>query len=177
MEFDLKVIETQNGGDLVLLGNDLALDETFETMIYLAMFGGNVQASTSPDRLPTEQDASWWGNALLYADTPSLQFNSLTERTLNTTPITSAGLIKMRQAVQSDLEFMKEFAEVVVTVTSPKVDTVNIDILVTKPANLQQQRFVFIWDATLRSLLGSYRPNIHILPTLRGLNSTLANIL
>lgn len=131
---DVAVIETLNGGDLQLKGNDLGLVYSIENMIYLALFGGNVEASTEID-IP-EQSLDWWANRLLFRDTPSAQFNSLTERTLNTTPLTSAGRITIENAIKKDLEFFEEFgATVTVSVSIVATDRINVSIKVSIPAS------------------------------------------
>lgn len=148
---DLRVIETRNGGDLNLQGNDLEVVEGFENMVYLAMFGGNVEASRLTERLEGTEDFSWWGNSLM-PDDPIIQFNSLTERTLKTTALNSAARLTIQRAVEADLEFMQAFAEVEVVVSLPKIDTVQITVYLLKPNGLQNQQFIFIWNATQQSL-------------------------
>jgi hypothetical protein len=173
---DLRIIETGNGGDVLLSGNDLAVDYTFETMIYLALFSGNPGYSTPTDRLPTEMAYDWWGNTTLLPNQPLLQFNSLTEFTLNTTTLNSAGRITIQNAVIADLGFMADFAEITVAVVIPTVDTVNITIRLQKPDNLQETSFIFVWDATIQALTGAYVPNSNI-NLLSGLQSTLQTTL
>jgi phage gp46-like protein len=149
---DLKVIEEGNGGDLELVGKDLATITGLQNMIYLAMFGGNVEASTPSERIPSEQDFSWWGNALFMDGEQEVQFNSLTERTLKTTALTSAGRIKIEEAIKKDLECLNSFAITTVSVTLPTPDRVNINIRIQEPPNQQQKEFVFIWDGTKAEL-------------------------
>lgn len=149
---DLKVIESGNGGDLVKNPKDLAVVSGLGNMVYLALFGGNVQASTPTKRLETEQDFSWWGNSLFFPNDPTLQFNSLTERILNEVALTSSGRVQIEQAVIKDLEFMKEFANVEASVSIPATDQVEIYVKVTQPDNQQEQEFTFLWDATNNEL-------------------------
>ena len=44
--FDLALFETGNGGDYNFTGKDLAVVNGTENMPYIAMFGGNIEAST-----------------------------------------------------------------------------------------------------------------------------------
>jgi hypothetical protein len=125
---DLAVLETGNGGDLQLKGNDLAMVFGYENNVYLALFGGNVEQVTPPNRVPGTEDFSWWGNRLLMPSNQSNQFNSITERTLKTTPLTSAGRLIIENAVKKDLEFMAAFAKVKVDVVIVATDVVNINI-------------------------------------------------
>lgn len=143
---DLKVIETGNGGDITKNGNDLAMVFSFENMPYLALFGGNVEAVTPQKRLESEQAFDFWGNSLLFTNDTSIQFNSLTEKTLQITPLTSSGRLIIENAIKSDLEFMAPFAEVTVVTEIVATDQINIGIGIKKPDNLEEKRFIYIWE-------------------------------
>lgn len=145
---DIKVIDEGNGGELVKTAKDLVVISGLQNMIYLALFGGNVSASTPVKRLATEQASDWWGNSLFFPDEPGRQFNSLTERTLNSVALTSSGRVRIEEAVKKDLEFMKDFAEVSVSVSIPELDKVMIEVQAQEPDNIEEQAFQFIWDAT-----------------------------
>ena len=149
---DLKVIEIGNGGDLIYEGKDLSVIEGFGNMPYLAMFGGNVEQDTPSVRLAEEQAFDWWGNSLLMNNDKSIQFNSLTERTLQNTALNSAGRLQIIQAVQKDLEFMKPFAQVSVDVYIISNDRVKILITLTEPQNQQEKKYIYICDGTLKDL-------------------------
>lgn len=148
---DLAVIETENGGDLVKKGNDLGLVTGWANMPYLAMFGGN-PGHPSKTQVKTQQNLDWWGNQLLFADKPSLQYNSLTEYTLLNTALNSAGLSAIQKAVLSDLDFMKEFAILTVTVSLVQIDKVKIEVVVRQPKNLEGANpndyalIIYLWD-------------------------------
>lgn len=145
---DLKVIESGNGGDLVKTSKDLTVISGLGNMVYLALFGGNVKASTPQKRLASEEAFDWWGNSLFNPNDPDVQFNSLTERTLNNVALSSSGRLRIEQAAIKDLEFMKSFAVPTVSVSIPETDKVNIYVRVQEPDNQQEQAFTFIWDAT-----------------------------
>lgn len=149
---DLKLRENYDGGELVKTTKDFEVIYGFGNMPYIALFGGNVEASTPVDRVPSEQNVDWFGNELLMRDEPGLQFNSETERTLNKTPLTSAGREIIQQAVFQDLRFMKDFARVGVSVAIIATDKVRIAIRLEEPDNLQTRDFIFIWDATRNEL-------------------------
>lgn len=147
---DLLLIEGGDGGELVKTTKDIQVIEGLENMIYLALFGGNVEASTPVQRLSTEQDRSYWGNVFL---SPKEQFNSETERLLSKVVLNSSGRIDLEQAVKRDLAFMKDFAEVTPVVSIIAIDRIRIDVKVQQPGNLQSQSFVFIWDSTKAELI------------------------
>jgi len=135
--FDLSVIETLNGGDVQQVGNDLAVVYNIENMIYLGMFGGNVEASTDNTSVQIES-FDYWGNSLLMFNNPSQQFNSLTERTINTTPLTSSGRVLIENAIKKDLEFFKDLGGIV-TVSVEIVATDKIKVRIRVELNNQQQ--------------------------------------
>ncbi len=154
---DLAIIETGNGGELKIVGNDFAIQNGWGNMVYLAMFGGNVEAITGPVS-PTEIREDYWANNLLFPNDSSVQYNSETERTLRDVALTSAGRVKVQQAVERDLKFMKDFADISVSVSIEGVDRVNITIKVREPEKSkgttadQFRAFIFIWDATAQEL-------------------------
>jgi len=150
---DLKLIETGNGGDLVKTKKDLQVIEGFENMPYLAMFGGNVDDSTPVTRADNTQAFDWWGNKLFMSEEPVQQFNSLTERTLHQVALNSFGRVQIENAVKKDLEFMKAFAELDVSVSIESDDRLLINIGIQQPDNIQNKDFVFIWDATQGQLI------------------------
>jgi hypothetical protein len=158
---DIAIIENGNGGDLKIVGNDFARQGGFGNMIYIALFGGNIEQSTG-ELVATQQDFSYWANRVLFNENESIQYNSLTERTLRDVPLTSAGRTKIQQAVERDLKFMNDFAKVTVVVSIEGVDRVLINIRVqeldknlgTSPAVFSA--FIFVWDATKQEV-GDFR--------------------
>lgn len=148
---DLKIVEQGNGGDLLVSGKDLAMYQGFENMIYLALFGGNVEQDTPQTRNEAEQAFDFWGNTVFFNNDSSLQFNSQTERMLQSVALSSSGRLQIEQAVKKDLEFMQAFAKVSVSVTIPdrtesRTDTLRINIGVLEPDNLTEKKYVYIWD-------------------------------
>lgn len=143
---DLRIVETGNGGDLALLGNDFAKANSFENMVYLAMFGGNVGFSTPKRRANDEQAFDYWANSLLFADSPELQFNSETEKALGEISFTSNGRQILEQAIKTDLKFMQPYANVSVNVTILTFTDLQMKIDIIKPDNKIEKQFIFIWD-------------------------------
>lgn len=103
MGWDVALLESGNGGDLTMNGNDIGVYYQNENEIYLRMFGGNVEADSKVNRKNGDRDQSYWGNKLLFNNDPNVSFNSLTERTLNTTPLTSQGRSIIENAIKKDL--------------------------------------------------------------------------
>lgn len=99
---DVFVTELAGYGDLQLKGEDLVITMGYESLPFLALFGG------------TED---WWGNALL--PNRDEKFDSITERTLREVALNSAGRIKIEAAIKTDLEFLKKnLPGVVITVNT-----------------------------------------------------------
>lgn len=153
---DIKLYETGNGGDIMIKGNDLETVQGFENFPYLAMFGGNVEQTTQQVGAGDEQRFDWWGNAFLPKQ--NTQMNSITEKKLITTAITSQGRILIEEAIKADLAFMQSFANISVAVTVISDDWLNIAVTIQEPTNLQGKQYQFIWDATAGKILedGSY---------------------
>ena len=68
---------------------DLVTIEGLQNMVYIALFGGNTEASTPIERIDNELAFDYWGNTLFDLNEPQAQFNSLTERTLTETALNS----------------------------------------------------------------------------------------
>lgn len=156
MSLDLLIEETLNGGDSVKIGNDLSVIYGFQNMPYLALFGGNPGFITPQNRLLNEQAFDYWGNSLFMFNQREVQFNSLTEYTLNNTVLNSNGRYIIEQAVISDLQFMTKFCIVSVSVVIPDVDRVNIGVRIQQPDNQENKDYIFIWDATNKELNSYY---------------------
>ena len=148
---DLKLIETFDGGDLVLNGNDLQVIDGFQNMIYLALFGGNIEQSTKQYN-ENEERFDYWANSLLMLDSPDIQYNSETERTLNEVALNSRGRLLIEQSVKKDLEFMQDFGNIDVNVSIVQNDRVKINVIIKEPNELNSNEFNYIWGATENEL-------------------------
>lgn len=159
---DVAVLNTLNGGDIQVIGNDLASQNGWGNMVFLGLFGGNIDAITDNNRVATQEANDFWGNNLLHPQDGGKQFNSTTEKTLKTVALNSAGRVKIEQAVKQDLAFMADFANVTVLVKIISDDRIDIGIRVEEPENLngrlpdQYREFVLIWDATKQEV-GDFR--------------------
>ncbi len=146
---DLLLEENGNGGEFVKTPRDLAVIEGLQNMVYLSLFGGNTKASTPQDRLSNVEDLSYWGNFFLERNE---QFNSETEKALKSNALTSAGRINIAQAIDVDLKWMSEFAEITRSVSIIESDRIKIQIQIKQPGNLEDKSFIFLWDATKEEL-------------------------
>ncbi len=104
MGWDVALLESGDGGDITMNGNDIGVYYQDENEIYIRMFGGNIEADTKINRKNGERDVSFWGNKLFFNNDPNVSFNSLTERTLKLTELTSKGRSIIENAIKKDLQ-------------------------------------------------------------------------
>lgn len=143
---DLLLIETGNGGDVVLNGNDFVLIDGLQNMPYIAMFGGNVELSNN------DESVDWWGNSLLMFNEPDVQYISVLERTLTNIALSSASIQVIKRAVAEDLSFMQDFCDIKIDVQLIGIDRISIYIKITKLDGLEVVEFNYLWNATNNEL-------------------------
>jgi len=134
---DIALFESGSGGDFSIVNNDLLMGETLFQQIYLALFGGNIQASTKASYLETEDRYDYWANSLIWKDVKTKQFNSETERTILTSTLNSSGRLSIIQAVYQDLDYLN--AVVTFSVNVEILDTNRIRIIVNLSGKTNQQ--------------------------------------
>lgn len=149
---DIELIDTGSGGDGIFTGNDFVTIDGLQNMIYIGLFGGNLESNTK-DFLESEQRFDWWGNGLLLSENESAQFNSDTERLLRDVALTTSTRVQIEETVKSDLQFMTDFATIEVLVIFVNDDRIEINIKIIEPDNIEDKDFVFIWDATEKELI------------------------
>jgi phage gp46-like protein len=144
---DISIYENGNGGEFDYQNNDVVLTEGLFNQVYLALFGGNVEQSTTQDMESPRLD--WWGNQALLADSPKAQFNSLTERTLREVALTSSGIAQIEQAMAADLAYLG------ITFTASAfldgADRLNLSVKLDQ----EGEGFLFIWDAAKAEVIES----------------------
>ena len=150
---DLHLFESGDGGELLLLNGDLALSETLFQTIYLALFGGNVEASTIGNEIVGQERFDYWANSLIFKDIKSKQFNSMTEKTLKSVTTNSSGRLKIKTAVENDLIFLKKIINFDVNIVILRVDKIQIEILINSISNQSNKAFQFIWDNAKQELI------------------------
>ena len=126
---DLRLIETFDGGDVVVSNNDLELTNELNNQVYLALFGGNVEQSTAEvNQEISNERFDFWGNELFHQDEPDFQFNSNFERALQTVALNTEGLQELEQIALADLAFLNEFGTVSVDISIRQVDGIRISV-------------------------------------------------
>lgn len=153
MAKDILLYETGNGGDIKITKNDIELCDWILQIVYICLFGGNVEKSTKGNELINEVRFDWWANSLLFSEDKEKQFNSETEKTLNEVSLNSAGRITIKRAVEKDLEQLKNIANFFVEISLSQVNRVEIIIRATQPLQTQDTTFSFIWDTINNSII------------------------
>lgn len=126
LQFDIGLFENNNGGDVLVKGNDLVKYYENEGQVYLALFGGNVEADTPAVPVINKDRNDYWGNFFLNEEN---QFNSRTERALKNTELSSQGRARIQSAVEYDLGYLKKYADVSVTVSIVGQNRITIKII------------------------------------------------
>lgn len=143
---DIHLFETGSGGDFAIVNNDLLMGESLYQQIYLALFGGNIEASTKPSYLASEERFDYWGNSLIWKDVKTKQFNSETERTLRNVALNSSGRLSILQAVNNDLDYLKGVVDFTVEVGIESVSRISITVSFSEKTNQQDKVLQMVWS-------------------------------
>lgn len=143
---DIHLFETGSGGDFAIVNNDLLMGESLYQQIYLALFGGNIEASTKPSYLASEERFDYWGNSLIWKDAKAKQFNSETERTLGNVALNSSGRLSILQAANNDLDYLKGVVDFVVEVGIESVSRISITVSFSEKTNQQDKVLQMVWN-------------------------------
>lgn len=149
---DLVVYESGDGGDLILNDvSDVETSDSFYTSIYLALFGGNIEASTTNDEVQPEQRFDFWGNDFLDINS---QFNSYTERAINKNALDTKGIKAIESAVKKDVEFLSIVGKVTAECNLIELDKLQILVTVQQGNNnTNATTYQYIWDATKQEVI------------------------
>lgn len=143
---DVLLYESGDGGELDIQNGDIALTETLYQQVYLALFGGNVEENTKTNYLFTEERSDYWGNSLLWENQPALQFNSNTERILNTTALNSSGRLTILRAVQDDLQYLIDVVNFTADVEIESSNRVRITVQFSEKGNQEDKVLQLVYD-------------------------------
>jgi phage gp46-like protein len=143
---DLQLVLDGDGGDLVFADNDLAMASGIVESFTVSLFGGNIQ-----DDGLENSEREWWGN-VLDAD-PAKKIRSLTQHLINNLDQSRNSLLRIQDAVKSDLAWMIEQG----LITSLNVDLavessskLNITIQATANSQEIEQRYVINWERLIQ---------------------------
>lgn len=97
---DILLFQTNDGGDINIVNGIVETTFGLETAVYLSLFGGNENDNGIGNNL-----AQWWGNI----DKPLLNhYRSQTQHTLESIPLISGNLTRIRDAINNDLAWLIE---------------------------------------------------------------------
>ena len=150
---DILLYETGSGGDFAILSNDLVLGDVLYQQFYLALFGGNLKASTKQTYLSNEERFDYWGNSLVWPTNKNRQFNSETERILDNIVLNSSGRLKVIQAVKNDLAYLSNVINFEVEVNLLSQNKLSITITFSGKTNQQDKALQFVFDSSKNELI------------------------
>jgi len=143
---DIALFESGNGGNFIVLNNDLLLSETLYQQIYLALFGGNIEASTKQSYLETEDRFDYWGNSLVWKTKKNKQFNSETEAILRKVALNSSGRLEIVQAINSDLAYLSSLITFDVEVSILSSSSIRITVSFTDKTNQESKVMQMVYN-------------------------------
>lgn len=153
MTKDINLHESGSGGEISILNNDLVLGEALFQQVYLALFGGNLEASTRGDEPITEIRQDWWGNSVFFGENPNKQFNSLTEKALNEVVLNSSGRLTIINAINEDLDYLRSLVNFSVDVIFESTNTIKIMIKFEQTGTNSDRVLELIWNNAKNELI------------------------
>lgn len=121
---DVVLYQSLDDGDIVLTNGVILMDGGLQTAVYLSLFGGNEE-----DEGLQGSKKTWWGN--LEEEIPSRKYVSRTQNIISKLPATTSNLLKLEDAVKSDLQWLldeKVATAIDVFISIPKINKVDIII-------------------------------------------------
>ena len=150
---DINLFEGGSGGEMRILNSDLLLTETIYQTIYLALYGGNVEQSTTSEETDLEENFDYWGNQLFYSNNPDKWFNSQTERVLSTVALNGEGRRLIEDAVNADLQFLNNVVNFEVEVNIAANNKAEIIIAISEFQNQANRQLKMAWDNSRNELI------------------------
>lgn len=143
---DLLLYENGDGGELAILYDDLLLVEELYQQVYIAFFGGNTAQNTKDKYLSGEERFDYWANTLIWKEKPSKQFNSFTERTLNSVALNGAGRIEILRAMEKDLSYLSDVLIATLDVEFLSLNKIKLIIEFKQKSNQENKVLQLVYD-------------------------------
>ena len=150
---DINLFEGGSGGEMRILNSDLLMAETIYQTIYLALYGGNVEQSTTSEETDLEENFDYWGNQLFYSNNPDKWFNSQTERVLSTVALNGEGRKLIEDAVNADLQFLNNVVNFEVEVNIAANSKAEIIIAISEFQNQSNRQLKMVWENSRNELI------------------------
>ena len=132
---DVLLFQTTDDGDIKAENGVIELTQSFETAVYISLFGGNFEGE-------------WWGNADI--NDPAFKQVSQTQIMIEGLPAITGNLIRIKEAVEADLKWMidKNIASsVLVSISIPALNKIKIVVNVKAEGEMTQFEFVENWES------------------------------
>ena len=143
---DIILYESGSSGDFSIIDEDLLMGESLYQQIYLAFFGGNIEASTKDSYIPSEDRFDYWGNSLVWKNQKTVQFNSETERAIQNNTLSSLGRLNIIQAMNVDLAYLKSLIDYTIDVQISGRESLNIIVKFTQKSNQQDKVLQIVYN-------------------------------
>jgi phage gp46-like protein len=135
---DVRLYQTNDGGEIDFVAGQAQMSDGLETAVYLSLFGGNERDSGQDGDEPLQ----WWGN-LGEAD-QSKHYRSETQHLLRSLPATTANLRRIEDAIARDLAWMTDSSLASSVSAEVSVPALNrIDLLVRVEIDGEELKFPF----------------------------------
>lgn len=138
---DVLLYQTDDGGEIDVIGGRVVLDDSPATGAYLSLFGGNLEDDGSTATEPKQ----WWGN-LLEQDR-ARRYRSETQALLRALPAIPANLRRIEDAAARDLAWMTEELGAVIEAAAsiPGPNRIVLAITIAIDATTTELKFVQPW--------------------------------
>jgi phage gp46-like protein len=124
---DVLLCQTNNDGDISVVDGTMTMTPSFETAVYLSLFGGNEDDDATDGTLAF----NWWGN--IDEVVVERRYRSRTQNLLQSLPPTSQNLLKLEDAVLQDLQWFEDLSvasELTAIASIPELNKLRIDITI-----------------------------------------------
>jgi len=143
-EGDILLLNTPDSGEISFVNGQPEMTGGFETMIFLCLFGGNIEDDGLAGNKKT-----WWGN--IEENEICRKYISRFQNLAGRIPLISGNLRRLEQAALVDLECFKTEGiaeEILVTASIPALNTLKLVVNVNSASSQSAQvEFLLNWQA------------------------------
>lgn len=145
---DVLLFQTNDNGDIDVNDGIVTMTPSFETALYLSLFGGNQDDAGGSDRT-----LQWWGD--IDEVEPARKYISETQNLIEGLPVTSSNLLRIEDAARRDLAWLVNqgiASSVTVNASIPGLNRVRIDIVISAEGEETTFTFTENWKASRNGL-------------------------
>ena len=139
---DVRLYQTDNGGEIDFVAGRAVMDDGLAASVYLSLFGGNDDDSG----LEADEAFEWWGNKS--EPDPARKYRSETQFLLNSLPLVPANLRAVEDAAGRDLAWMVDTiaSSVEVNASVPALNTFKLDVAIV----IDDAKYDFVFTRSAR---------------------------